>query len=135
MLQHWKLDEEEKRSKLNNVEFKESIVAEQLEDAVARRQSVWKWIGRIGLFDSDERRLRAELRAARGMKESLLPAAERLAREQAQSKATIDTFKERLQKSRADLRELDDRLDALESEVRFRHLLKGWLIYSVVRMR
>jgi septal ring factor EnvC (AmiA/AmiB activator) len=64
-----------------------------------------------------------------------LPAAERLAREQAQSKATIDTFKERLQKSRADLRELDDRLDALESEVRFRHLLKGWLIYSVVRMR
>ena len=125
MLQRWKLDEEEKRSELNDVQFKESILAEQLEDAVARRQSVWKWIGRIGLFYSDERRLRAELRAARGIKELLLQAAEKLAREQARTKATIDKFKERLQKSRADLREVEDRLDALESEVGFRHLLKG----------
>jgi len=130
-LQQSKLDEEEKRSGVNDIQFKESILDEQLEDAVTSRQGVWKWIARIGLFNSGERRLRAELRVARGKRELLLLAAEKLAGEQALTKATIDKFEERRKKfeerrkkDSVDLKEAEDQLDARESEIRFRQLLK-----------
>jgi len=73
-----------------------------------------------GIMKNDFFKRNSSATATTWIKESRLFGAETLARNQARAKATIDKFKERLQKTRVDLREVEDRLDALQSEVRFR---------------